>query len=476
MEFVPIALKDLADKYQNGSSLRSLAKEFGTSKLTIKRKLQKAGIPVLSSKEFIQNNKEKHRRQSSNRYNYDQKIFDDYHKENKSINQIINFYDVSESKVRRIIGTTRIIDGNYIASRFADIYNEVKPDWIDSDNLYNLYYNEKWSISDIAKHYGYDEESIRQAFIKYGIKRRSTSEATFLCNKNKNYESGLEAVVKRILDDNSVKYDKVIFGGYEFDFLIDNKLLLEINGLFYHLNCDKKVKRDEEKYEYWHNNLREKYDFKILWEHFAESVGSLYDLLNKWIGFNNEYIDKINIRFDNISYSEADNFCKSYHYHRKTRKGCYYGAFYDGEMIGVAVFSSITRKQSADRLGVLTTQIKELTRFCINPRFKSDNLASFLLAKFEKLFKKYSNNTTILLTFADQTTGHIGTVYKACNWIPDGETKESYYYEKGGMRWHKRTIWQHAKSLKMKEMEFASLFGISRVNTLKKYRFIKMVK
>jgi len=475
VEFIPIDLDDLKKDYLNGESLRSLARKHNTSKLTIKRKLNKAGVDVLSSSEYIAKYNIQHANKSSNRYEYnDDNIIKLYH-DGMSINQIINEFGVSEPSVRKLINNKRTIDKQYISNRFCSIYEKVKPEFINHSHLHDLYHNKKWSITDISNFYSYDEEVVRRAFIKYGIDRRNMAEASLVNWEKNNYRSSLERIVKVILDDNSIKNEKFVHGGYEFDFLIDDRLLVEVNGLFYHLNCDKKVIRDKDKYDYWLNNLKNKYDFKLLWEHFAKSNGSLYDLLNSWLCFRVITVDKSKITFSRISYGEADLFCRSYHYHRKTRKGDYYGAFYNNKLIAVAVFSSVTRKQSADRLGISSNRIRELSRFCINGSYRSENLASFILSRFEKLFSINNSDICCLLTFADQTEGHVGTIYRATNWKIDGMSRESYFYEKDGMRWHKKTIWQNAKCLGMKECEFSNMFGLNQIKTLKKYRFIKYI-
>lgn len=474
MDFVPINLDDLKNDYLSGCSIRYLARKYKTSKLTIKRKLNKSGVDTLSSKEFITKHNKKHIKESSKRY-------DNYHdinqlyEEGMSINQIVNKLNISEPKVRKLIKNKRNIDKGYIVNRFTPIYEKVKPGWLCKNNLYDLYHNKKWSITDIAEFYTYDNEAIRSAFIKYGIDRRNIAESSLFHYKKNNYRSNLERAVKIILDDNNIDNDKFVHGGYEFDFVINDKLLIEVNGLYYHLKCNKKINRDRDKYKYWFDNLRHKYDYKVLWEHYAKSTGSLYDILDEWINFPSIKIDKSIIEFKEITYSNANDFCMAYHYHNKTRKGDYYGAFYDGKLISVAVFSPITRKQSADRLGFNSNEVKELSRFCISGSYNCNkNLASYLLSRFEKIFITKYSNIRCLIAFSDLTEGHVGTIYKATNWTFDGETKESYYYEKEGMKWHKKTIWQHAKSLKMKESEFSDLFCLNRINTLKKYRFIKL--
>jgi hypothetical protein len=77
-----------------------------------------------------------------------------------------------------------------------------------------------------------------------------------------------------------------------------------------------------------------------------------------------------------------------------------------------------------------------------------------------------------LITFADTAVGHDGTLYRACNWVPDGKTNSSYEYIRNGYHYDKRLIYRYAKSVKLLEHEFADLFGFEKLNSSPKNRFI----
>ena len=65
---VEINLDQLSEDYHNGMSIRELAIKYQTSRPTIRNRLKKIGIKILSSKERIKNDKEKHHSLSKRRY------------------------------------------------------------------------------------------------------------------------------------------------------------------------------------------------------------------------------------------------------------------------------------------------------------------------------------------------------------------------------------------------------------------------
>lgn len=473
MEFVPIDLNDLKDEYISGQSLRNLAIKYGTSKLTIKRKLEKIGVNILSSSESI--SRMNHRDLSSNRYDLNvDEINKLYHNECLSSNQLAKKFNCSEFSILKLIKNKRLVNGEYIKNRFKPIYNNVKPDWSNKNNLYDLYYNDGMSVRDIAKKYDYDEEAIREMFIKFDIKRRSLIECSELKYRKIGYVSNLEKIVRSILDDFNIKYDKGYFGNNEYDLVIDlpKKLLIEINGLYWHF-LDKKSKKDKEKYDYWYNNLREDYDFIVLWEHEFSSYESIFSRLSKIIK-----LDKIcqisnfsNIIIKQVSKYDSELFLSKYHYLSKLRGGDYFGAFYNNILISVCVISNVVRNESLIKYKLNNHEMKELSRFCIHPIYQIKNMASHLLSKYINEYKLLNVNIKCLIAFADNTY-HYGTIYKASNWIKDGSTEKSYYYEKDGMKWHKKTIWDYSKQLHIMENEFANMFGLNKINTDIKYRFL----
>ena len=531
MEFIKLDVEQLRRDYESGLSLRQLATKYGTSKLTVRRKLQKIGVKTKSSSEALKN--VDLQKVSARRFD-DEKILGAY--KSSDVGQLAKRFKTTSEAIVKILNRNGIhikVNHSEINRKLAD---SVKQSWDHADFLLNLYVHEKLSCDEMAKLFGVDPETIRGKLEGYDIKRRTIAESSSLaaskpvnrqtrsvaskrmwddaeyvrkirrqipnirqkCSeaikrawersdyRNKvlekmarwSHTSNLEHIVNGILDDLQIAHSKVRPGGYEFDVAIeadqlkqDKGLLLEVNGLYWHV---KKGNRDEEKRRYWSENLSDKYRFEVLWEHEFAAHCSIFQQLIAKLGVSVQQIDfdlsKIDVR--EVSSNEAERFYNKYHYLTSSRSGRHYGAHLNDKMIACCSFSHPTRMEIAERLNVDFNELRELTRFCICPIYQKKNLASCFLSKAINVFKKNFPEIKKLISFADQTVGHVGTIYLASGWKEDGETVESYHYAKDGMLWHKRTIWQYAKSIGMMENNFIDFFGIKKVNELPKKRFL----
>ena len=174
------------------------------------------------------------------------------------------------------------------------------------------------------------------------------------------------------------------------------------------------------------------------------------------------------------SSSEYDGFYAAFHYMGKTgRRGYTMLAKLSGKTIAVATFSSITRIESAKRLGMNPGEVRELVRFCIHPDFHKKNFGSWFLSRATSKYLADNRNVNTILTFADTTVGHTGALYKATNWSYDGDTKPSYrYVDAKGNITHKKTMYNHAKDAGIPEREYAEQNGYIRVREEAKKRFV----
>jgi hypothetical protein len=303
---------------------------------------------------------------------------------------------------------------------------------------------------------------------------------------SKRSESKLEKIVHSILDDLSIKHQKIRLGEqcFEFDICIDKEqlkqdrgLLIEINGLYVHTR-PKIIKRDTDRYSFWEKQLINEYRYETVWEYDFGAYKRLFDKIINILNVHNyeTNIDIHNITINKIDSDIAENFYNKYHYLGRHRCGYHVGAFINNCLIGCCSFSGVTRLESAEKQGLNHTEVRQLSRYCISPLYKNKNLASFFLSKSIKMFKNDRSNIKLLITFADQSAGHIGTIYKATNWIFDGITKPSYFYEKDGFRWHKKVIWDYARSMGLTENEFQLLFGLQKIKTLPKYRYVYKIR
>ncbi len=89
-----------------------------------------------------------------------------------------------------------------------------------------------------------------------------------------------------------------------------------------------------------------------------------------------------------------------------------YGFFYNGAIIGVAIWSSpVAQNRFKDGKSILELRRMALSSFC--PR----NTASYVMSRMVKDIKKRFSCIKRLISYQDINV-HTGVMYKACNWIP----------------------------------------------------------
>lgn len=263
-------------------------------------------------------------------------------------------------------------------------------------------------------------------------------------------------------------------GHYNFDcFLPDHKILIEVQGDYWH-SLPKAIRNDKSKATYIEKYFPQ-YKLKYLWEHEFKCRDKIIELVKYWTGTN---IQHKSFNFDDIilrdcETKEVNDFLQRYHYLHKHGNSKYKIGFYLQDiLIGLITFGQITRRESADRLKLKPNELLELTRLCIHPQYQVKNLASWMISKAVKVIKSKQKYKKII-SFADNTFNHEGTVYKASNFKLDGEVNPSYWYvDRDGYVMHKRTMWTHATNMKMSESEFAKDNGYTKVWGFKKNRFV----
>lgn len=120
------------------------------------------------------------------------------------------------------------------------------------------------------------------------------------------------------------------------------------------------------------------------------------------------------VRVDN---KLAHPFLLDIHYAKRIPSISYtFGLFHFEELVGVVCFG--TPPSSTLRAGVAgkenVERILELNRLCL--LYNRKNEASFLVSKALKLLPKGK----IIISFADSSQNHVGTVYQACNFTYHG--------------------------------------------------------
>lgn len=291
-------------------------------------------------------------------------------------------------------------------------------------------------------------------------------------------ESGtsiLEKIVAKILDDLHVEYEtQFTLGHYCFDFKAGNHLI-ETQGEYWHKDS---TAHDSAKATY---AATLGYEIHHLWEHEFSSLKLVQDRLTHWLGL--AQIEPIDFNIKDVVVRQIDTkdarvFLGAYHYLPAISKfGIHIGGFLNDELIAVASFGSLTRDETAESLKVKSSKLRELSRFCIHPARHKKNFASRFMSLAIANFSKIRPEISTLVSFADETSGHTGTIYTASNWQPAGFTRKSYVYlSTDSYYMHKKTVWDRAKKMGMTENDYAISRNLIKIVTKRKRRFVYQIK
>jgi len=276
-----------------------------------------------------------------------------------------------------------------------------------------------------------------------------------------------------ILDALNVQYEvEYVIGPWTFDvFIPTHNILIEVQGNYWHSFKDQ-IRRDNSKLSYISKYFPQ-YKLKYIWEHECFTDRQVESKLKYWLGITLQEVKEFNfndlvIKTPNIK--EADDFLYNWHYMYRGTHGIDYGGYINGQLIVLARFTSPHRKEVATSLGYSHKNVLELSRLCVHPQFQKKNLLSWFLSKIKNLINV---KIKCLVSFADTTYGHTGAVYKASNWELHSMVRPDYYYvSPDGWVMHKKTLWNRASSLSMKELEYANKIGYIKVLGKEKLKFI----
>lgn len=263
--------------------------------------------------------------------------------------------------------------------------------------------------------------------------------------------------------------EECVIGPYSFDCVIpraDSRLLIECQGDYWH-SLKKNRSRDAAKSTYISTYFPQ-YELKYIWEHEFLNRNKIQDLLKYWLGITQSEI--VDFKLSDVVIKPCDGrsakmLLSKYHYlPTQGRNGIAYGAFFGGTLVGVIVYSPPIR-QNHD-----PAYVRELSRLCIHPSYQKKNFASWLIGRSLRLLDK---KFTKIISYSDTTFNHVGTVYKASNFLLDGEVKPDYWYvSSDGWVMHKKTLYNHAVKMKTVESKYAEQNGYIKVYGQKKLRYV----
>lgn len=169
-----------------------------------------------------------------------------------------------------------------------------------------------------------------------------------------------------------------------------------------------------------------------------------------------------------LDHKRASDFIKRYHYSRGCSNTQVYGhGLYlkNGiELLGVAMWLPPTRVAAESVNKENWTKVLSLTRLAIHPMVPT-NGASFLMAASIKIIRG-DGRFTDLVTYADESQGHTGAIYRATNWAYVGRTGPyPRWVDKDGRQVASKATKNRVKA----EME---ALGHTKVGSYHKHKFV----
>lgn len=115
------------------------------------------------------------------------------------------------------------------------------------------------------------------------------------------------------------------------------------------------------------------------------------------------------------------------------------GLFHAADPVGAIVFS-LPPPETYVRYGGLTWELGRLWVADSEPR----NTESWFIARAVRYVARFHRDVVALVSYADPSVGHSGTIYRASNWISDGRTDEGrttprFDYEIDGHHYSRRS-------------------------------------
>ena len=265
------------------------------------------------------------------------------------------------------------------------------------------------------------------------------------CN-NIHVISTQQEILYSLLRDLKVQYEPEFeLGFWRFDCMIPRhntkNLLIEVQGDYFHGRPDQ-IARDKQKASFVTRYYNEEYELKTIWEHEFKAFKNVRSIVEHWLDIEPVIAADFSfkdVRIEEISTKEANIFMGKYHYFANAgRSGKFYAAKLGDVIVAACGFAVPVRKESVKDINVKISEAKELTRFCIADGYHKKNFASWCLSRFVKTFVA-NHHVKAIITFADETYGHTGTIYRACNWTYLHAVAPDYFYRlSSGKTMHKK--------------------------------------
>lgn len=506
--------------YQSGLSIRIVSDKLGVSKPTISKILKSNNIII--------------RKSNYQKLNLPTAKINELYQSGLSTYEIASKYNCSDETIRKIIVNIRPQKERNKRSdeSISKIAKASKKNWQDpeykkkvadgkTDEYYEILRNHskrnfdkslgKWvksdegrkRLSDIAKSLWQNPEYRAKQEVWYQervsklvdslkiwtkdpIKRKAWIDKLRKTNANRastGWVSTSQAQLYFILSDSNIDYfeegtDTKIGPFYVVDCVIPQQqsmtkpLIVEVNGEYWH-SLPHVMLKDRQKATYIRRYTS--FDLLTLSELEMSNFNAVKSKLSNYgLKLNDHQFSVSDLSVKQITEHDAKTFYSIFHYSSTIRKGALtFGAHLNDKLIAVISYTYPLRRETAFNLGYDMKEVMEISRLARQTNITCKNLLSWFIGKTKKLLP---DGIKCLVSFSDSTLGHTGTTYKACNFKQSGTTKPDYYYASLTSKYHKKTIWDRAKKMKLSESDYAEKHNLLKIPTEEKTRWILKLK
>lgn len=131
---------------------------------------------------------------------------------------------------------------------------------------------------------------------------------------------------------------------------------------------------------------------------------------------------KVDLKLDWCSYKAAKYAVEHWHYSRRMPdpKSVKVGVWENDEFIGVVMFSrGVSSTNLSKTLNVTSTEIAELSRVALTEHATP---VSRIIAIALSMLRRFCPGLRVIVSYADENQGHLGTIYQAGNWAYTGQS------------------------------------------------------
>ena len=173
----------------------------------------------------------------------------------------------------------------------------------------------------------------------------------------------------------------------------------------------------------------------------------------------------VDLRVDWCSYEAAKYAVEKWHYSRSMpgSKTLKMGVWENGIFIGAVIFSWGANRLIGEPYGLIQGQVCELARVALNDHASP---VSQIVTICIKMLINQSPGVRLLVSYADPSQAHVGSIYQAMNWIYEGVCKPIGVIALDGKLLHKKTVFSKYGT------NSASKVGGRWVKTPGKYKYL----